>query len=513
MSVRLFVLCVSLLFVGAAYSDEKKLAEVVGLVNQFCGTCHYVPSPELLPKRSWPRVIKFMSDLADERAGQELLSETQLSDITAYYYGSSPEELKKLPYVNEFDPKVSLKTTETGRFAKLPLIIKITPVELSKSDAKEFLICDGESDTVSLASIKGGDWQEKVLADVRVPSNAVVADMDGDGDLDIVVAALGLFFPPTGVYAGRVVILEQVKPGEFTKHTVLENVGRVTDAQPVDMDEDGDLDIAISVFGGDVPGEIAWLENVGKNKPFVKRTIINVGGGLNVSPIDLNGDGKLDLVSFLTQEYEHIIALVNKGKGNYEQVVLFQASSPIGGPTSITFFDIDQDGDPDILFTNGDAHDLQHDPKPYHGVQWLENKGSFSFIYHEVGRFYGASYAEAGDLDGDGDIDIVASSWNNFWADDKRQTLIWYENEGNLNFTSRALLNKPASIVAFSLRDLNDDNKLDILAGFFNVDLLKKFINTLVDSKENAAKLLDNEPKKPRIIKLENITQPSDVHH
>ncbi len=483
---------------------EKSVEQVAQLAKQVCGACHYQPSPDLLPKRSWPYVIKSMAEIAAERAGAAVLTEEQISDITAFYYGFAPEELPRLPYADDLSHLLKPKQIkQIGRAAKLPLVVKLKSVAFTESKAHQILLCDGETDTVSLFELRGNQWQEKILANIPVPSNATVADMDGDGDLDVVVSALGLFFPPTGVFAGKVFVLEQASPGKFEKRLVQDKLGRVTDAQPLDMDGDGDMDIVLAVFGGDVPGEIAWLENKGNKSAFEKHTLLPIGGALNITPVDINGDGRLDLVSFFTQEFEHILALINKGGGEYERAVLFQAATPIGGPTSINFPDMDNDGDADILFTNGDAHDYQHDPKPYHGVQWLENKGNLAFEYHEVGRFYGASYAQAGDVDGDGDMDVVASSWNNYWDDPKRQTLVWYENTGKFAFTSHGLMNRPKSMVTFELLNLDKDKSLELVGGMFDIDLLKDYINALVESKDAADKLVAGQEDKPRLLKLD----------
>jgi len=508
--VIIVVLLLQIATVNGGNEGATTLEQVVQMVETYCGACHSTPSPELMPKKSWPSVIERMAEIAEVKTGKPFIPESHLRDITAYYYGSSPEHLPRLPYVELGEQTTSFVINEIGRGAKLPLVIRMQVVELTGEKGTEFLICDGETDTVSHMVVDGSKWKETVLAQVRVPSNTVVADMDGDGDKDILISSLGLFFPPTGVYAGRVVLLEQVANNKFEKRVILENVGRVTDAQPLDMDDDGDLDIAVSIFGGDVPGEIAWLENLGTRKGYEKRTLFNIGGGLNITPVDINNDGKLDLVSFLTQEYEQIVALINRGGGNYEQALLFQASHPMVGPTAINFYDIDMDGDVDILFTNGDAHDFQPDPKPYHGVQWLENRGGLKFDYHNIGRFYGAAKAQVGDWDNDGDNDIVASSWNNYWEDEKRQTLIWYENDGKQSFQARPIIHEPSSVVSFELVDLDGNGDLDILAGIFDIDLLKKYMNLRFKDKAGANQMLEAEDSKPRIIKISKGKQKGD---
>jgi hypothetical protein len=51
---------------------------------------------------------------------------------------------------------------------------------------------------------------------------------------------------------------------------------------------------------------------------------------------------------------------------------------------------MNHDGLMDILFTNGDAFDyLPPRPRPWHSVQWLENKGNHTFEHHPIGKFEG----------------------------------------------------------------------------------------------------------------------------
>ena len=169
-----------------------------------------------------------------------------------------------------------------------------------------------------------------------------------------------------------------------------------------------------------------------------------------------------------------IQAFRNLSAGRFEQELLARAPHPMYGSTSMLPVDLDRDGDIDLLFTNGDAFDLQTEPKPYHGVQWLENLGGMQFGFHDIGRLYGAVTAVAGDLDGDGDLDVVASSWVNFWRDPGRHTLVWYENDGRQGFTAHAIASQPPGLVSLSLADVNGDGRPDIVAGAFRMDLLQE---------------------------------------
>lgn len=455
----------------AAVANQKKIDAVLRSVEQYCGACHAAPSPEILPKSSWPFVIDTMAKLAKKRMGREFIPPETLRDITALYYGSSPAKLPHLPvYLSDNSNQFSI--SDVGDLSSRPAITHIQPVQFSQNSEYQLLVCDAEMNQVLLLTKKDGSWQEEVLAEAEIPVRTQVIDYDGDGDKDIIVAVLGQF-PPSGVLVGKVLLLRQTGVGKFQKEVLLSNVGRVTDTRAVDIDNDGDLDLVVSVFGGGAIGEILWLENLGDNK-YQRHRILNYSGALNVSPYDLNNDGHIDIISLLSQEHEIVVAMMNLGNGQFQKKVIYKAPHPMYGSTSMSPYDIDNDGDMDILFTNGDAHDLQVEPKPYHGVQWLENQGGLKFKFHDIGRFYGAATAVAVDFDGDGDIDIVAGSWLNYWEDERRQSLIWYENNGKQQFARRNISNSPPGVVSLAaaeIADISDGKSSDIFVGVFRMDL------------------------------------------
>ena len=102
-------------------------------------------------------------------------------------------------------------------------------------------------------------------------------------------------------------------------------------------------------------------------------------------------------------------AFLGDGKGHFREETLDRAPHPAWGSSGIQLVDLDGDSDLDVLVTNGDMLD-DFQLKPYHGIRWLENRGRFPFVPHDVAPFFGALRAQAADLDGDGDMDIVACS-------------------------------------------------------------------------------------------------------
>jgi hypothetical protein len=73
---------------GHAASDTSEgeppsVEAVVEMIGEYCGSCHGVPPPGLMPRRSWPKVIQAMADLSEERLGQQFIPPDAVRHITA----------------------------------------------------------------------------------------------------------------------------------------------------------------------------------------------------------------------------------------------------------------------------------------------------------------------------------------------------------------------------------------------------------------------------------------------
>jgi hypothetical protein len=272
---------------------------------------------------------------------------------------------------------------------------------------------------------------------------------------------MGQLFP-TNDKIGSVVILENVGKGAFTARTILERVARVTDVRGADFNRDGRPDLVVGQFGYD-DGETRWLENLGRWQ-FRSHALQSLSGVIHTIPVDMDGDGDADFVSLVSQEWEEIYLFENDGRGGFDPHLIWGSSNEDYGSSGIRVTDMNRDGKLDILLTNGDAFDyLPPRPRPWHSVQWLENQGDFKFAHHPIGKLEGASGAVAADVDGDGDLDAVAVSCYNFWEKPESQSLVWFENDGRMNFIQRDVSHSPTHLISLETADMNGDARPDFV--------------------------------------------------
>ena len=381
-------------------------------VHSLCGACHAYPPPETFPRSAWRKEVKQGYDfLRDSTLASPYPS---LESVVRYYEARAPLELP-LPRSENAPGEVPLRFNRRGFRSPdggtFPAVANVNLVHLFDPKRLDVLSCDMRSGEVSVLRPYEANPTWRVLAKLPVPCHAEVVDLDGDGNLDVIVACLGSFYP-NDLRAGSVVWLRGSADGTFTAIPLLEGVGRVADVQAADFNGDGKLDLVVAVFGWRKSGETLYLENRTKDwsKPVFEPHVVDKRhGAIHVPVCDLNGDGKPDFVALISQEHEMVVAFLNEGGGRFRKETIYTAGNPAFGSSGIQLVDMNGDGRLDVLYTNGDSLDREilH---PYHSVRWLENRGTFPFVDHSLATMAGVGRAVAADLDGDGLLDIVAVS-------------------------------------------------------------------------------------------------------
>jgi hypothetical protein len=443
-------------------------------VERTCGGCHPTPPPEIFPDFLWPHEVERGFTFLER--GQVPADTPSFGSVVAYYRSRAPKEL---PALGRTDPPTECPAQfrRTGyrasRGPQSPAVANVRFVHLSDERRLDVVACDMiNGEVLLLRPYQPAAGLRVVTRAVPNPAHAEVADLDGDGVKDLLVANLGSPIP-TDERLGSVVWLRGRADGSFEPVTLADKLGRVADVQAADFDGDGDLDLIAAVFGWQETGGVLLLENrtTDPERPaFVPTTVDPRHGAIHVPVADLDGDGRPDFVALISQEHETVVAFLNAGGRRFVPRVIYAAPHPGFGSSGIQLVDLDRDGDLDVLMTNGDSMDSEL-LRPYHGVQWLENRGTYPFLCHRLTPLYGAQRAVAADIDGDGDLDVVAVSFlpGAYYQGLRREmgldAVIVLEQATPGRFVRHSLEAVTCDHATCDLGDFDADGKVDLVVG------------------------------------------------
>lgn len=446
-------------------------------VHRLCAACHAYPPPDSFPRHMWRKEVKLGYDFF--RQSNLSMTYPSAEAVTLYYEKRAPVELPHALQMIAPGPvpvRFEKTTFRLPAEPKCPAVSNVTLAHLTDARKLEVIVCDMRSGQVLALKPDEPFAPWRVLATLANPAHAEVVDLDGDGIKDLLVADLGSF-TPTDDKVGKVVWLRGRPDGRFTPITLLEDVGRVADVQAAGFRGNGKLDLIVAEFGWRKTGSILYLENhtTDWNRPhFTAKVLDDRHGAIHVPVADINGDGKLDFVALISQEHETVVAFLGQGDGTFQKETIYAAPHPAYGSSGIQLVDLNGDGKLDVLYTNGDVLDTPL-LKPYHSIQWLENKGSFPFVHHHLVALPGVHRALALDIDGDGDLDIVAVAMlpapDVFPARQEQEldSIILLEQTAPGMFARHALEKNACDHVTCVAGDLFGDGRAHLVVGNFSL--------------------------------------------
>ena len=436
-------------------------------IRKLCSTCHALPDPGILPWSMWRAQVEKMYEFAG--ADKEVTEIPPIESTLRYFLRAAPMAIASPAKYAGRGPGPLRFEPRGERAAGLPAVSYLTHVRFLDDRRKDLIVCDMRSGEVRLHE------PARTLARLAHPCHVEVVDLDGDGRRDLLVAELGSFSPEDHRH-GKALWLRGRPDRSLETIPLLENVGRVADVQAADYDADGDLDVAIAVFGWRQTGKLVVLENEGPDERglpvFQDYELDPRPGAINVPFVDLDGDGKLDLVVLFSQQYETVEAYLNDGAGWFKRKTIYEAPHPDWGTDGIEVVDLDADGDLDVLLVAGDTLDTVI-LKPHQGVFWLENRGSFPFHAQRLAPLAGAHKVRAADLDGDGDLDLAASAFlpqqraGGAPEPSGLGSVLWIEQTSPGQFQPHPLELVTCDHPALEVGDFDGDGDIDIVVGNF----------------------------------------------
>lgn len=442
-------------------------------IKAFCGDCHLIPSPGDFARDDWEREVAQGFRLYGN-SGRDDLVRPDFDATLAYFRNDAPEQFQFT--VPESQPD-TLFQRRPHKLLRHPPMIGISNLAILEdgtgASPLRFVMTDIWTGKVSLVEASGTEpdgLNGRVIAELSHPSHVHSADLDGDRDVDLVIADLGQFNPDDATKEATLWLLQNEGAGRYERHPIKLGLSRVSSVRSLDHDNDGDLDLVVGDFGMHFTGSIYLLTNESDSKgiPTFNWTVLDDRPGVIDTPIvDLNQDGRPDIVTLVSQHHEVVEVHLNQGEGRFVTEQLYQAANPSSGSSSIEVVDIDGDDDLDILMTNGDTFD-DFLAKPYHAIHWLENQGTFPFKHHQIAVMPGVYCARAGDFDLDGDIDIAAVSLLGRDEIEKQpagvfQGVIWLEQTPDHQFNRHHMIVDQCDAATCNVVDWDADGDLDLV--------------------------------------------------
>jgi VCBS repeat protein len=168
---------------------------------------------------------------------------------------------------------------------------------------------------------------------------------------------------------------------------------------------------------------------------------------------DLDGDGDVDIAVALATG-NAIAFVLGDGLGGFA----LAGSAPAGvNPSSVVLGDLDGDGDLDAAAPNTVSNDVT--------IAFNDGSGTFGVTSTEAVDVGWAQYGDVGDVDADGDLDLLLSS--RAAADNAREVLV---NDGTGSFADRLYLGYTQAYQSGTFGDLDGDGDIDLASGNVLVD-------------------------------------------
>ena len=415
-------------WIRTADASQAADAEAVGRIRRFCGDCHAFPDPANYPAVRWHHeALEGFHFYA--RSGRQDLSPPTPEEVVRFYLDHAPE-LPEFPEIGDAKPSPDVSFRVEKRLVPegmpLPQIATLTWVPVGNDDDSSrgrLVACDMQYGHIVAMDPLDASSPPEILARLGHPALIRPCDFSGDGSEEFLVADLGSLVPGDHD-RGRVVLLRRAAHDERFEPIVLAaGLGRVADVRIADLDGDGRDDFLVAEFGWRETGGIWLYRNIGSDEQplrFSAELIDQRPGTIHLPIHDFDGDGLPDFAALVSQEFESVdLFLSNRDRRGalrdgrrtqrFDRYQVWSGPDLTFGSSGLEIVDLDGDGRPDFLITSGDAFDNNY-VVPSQGVHWLRGLGRGRFEHQWLSPLVGAYSARAGDVDLDGNLDVIAVS-------------------------------------------------------------------------------------------------------
>jgi hypothetical protein len=452
------------------FFSKTRIEEGRTVSATLCASCHLFPEPAVLDKETWLNgPLPWMMTLCGLnpqglppgiegelilKSGAILpansISKSDYGKVIAYYISSAPD---KLPPPARPPTAATLKQFTQRALLKPGLDATTTLVRV---------------DSGSGAIWAGGDWADPLI---RVRANGdVLGRVAGVGRPVAIAREGGSWlltdvgtFSPSQQPGGALRLLTPSTDGGLTHQELAPRLHRPVTAAAADFNGDGTRDWLVASFGW-YTGSLSWFETGPQSAPR-EHVLLPKPGAVAVHVEDFDKDGDADVIALIAQATESLLLFRNDGRGGFSMETLLQRH-PSFGFTHLEAADMDGDGTRELILTNGDNGDYPSPVKPYHGVRIY----SMNVAGRCEERFFfqmpGATRVTTGDFDGDGDTDLACVAYYADFKDADALNFVLLENLGGFRFAASTFAERLSGRwLTLDAGDVDGDGDADIVLG------------------------------------------------
>lgn len=467
-----FTLCL-VLFVDTYRAAETNELFEVGrkTAAAVCQSCHLQPAPTLLDKETWTkRTLPLMAQWLGvsqinwgtnseatriREAGifppSPIVTEEQWRGLQEYFHEAAPA--KALSATNK---PVAKRKEDLFRPHLLRTSSDLPFTTLVKIDTNEHAVYVGDAQerTLKLISPKG-----LIKREMTFPSAPVDIQQRGS---NLWVTLVGRIFP-SDQWAGQLWQI-QAESNSWSGKAVIEDMPRLAHTTIADLNRSGADSFILAGYGNRLGKLMLWEKDIRGH--FRENVLSPLPGAIGTHVMDIDGDGRLDILLLRGQAREGVFAIYNRGD-HFEERPLIEFP-PAFGTAGWAIADFNQDGKTDFVVASGDIGDYPCSPRAYHGLRLFVGASGGRFTEAWSYPMNGAYSVCVADFDGDGKLDLMASSFFPDYKNHADESILFFRNEGESRFSPFTFsFGNDGRWLVMDAGDIDGDGDIDIVLGSF----------------------------------------------
>jgi len=444
--------------------DSIPYEQGAALVEQHCQGCHLRPLPEMAPKYLWEHHIlpgqgPYLGIFAagthfypDERnpynahifPKKPLLSTEEWQQIVSYFVHEAPLKLEE----GEPRPEIAFGLP-LFKAKKLPLQ-RYRPIStgvLMDEKRRQILLADAFQRSVQLF-----DPQLQPLQSWQTSDRPLFLSLLAGGQYAAIIGRAER--PADGPQTRLFMPFPSEKP-------VLDSLPWAAHAAFAHLNGDALQDVVISGHGNYL-GKLSWYEQLPGGR-WQEHLLLEQAGAIKSLVVDLDQNGLPDILALLGRAEQAVYAFFQQKEGTFNARKLLQFP-PSFGLSDIQLDDFNRDGHADLLLLNGDPGRYPAEPRPYHGLRILLNDGQQHFEEKVFFPLHGGKALAAADYDQDGDTDIAMVAYTPDYMNRPREGFVFLEQTSAWNFTPRTFEKHPSGKwFCLAAGDVDGDGDTDLV--------------------------------------------------